>query len=88
MAQYECGRGEMPTDKCMCGVEGGRAGGRELPISQSHSELMVYKPIASFTFISLKYFTSFFCIITGIVSDIDSLRFQEAPFFNCIEIGL
>lgn len=62
--------------------------GERAPYFQSHSELMVYKPIGSFSFISLKYFTSLFCIITGIVSDIDSLRFQEAPFFNCIEIKL
>lgn len=47
-------------------------------ISQSHSGSMVYKPIGSFTFISLKHVASFFLIITRIVSDIDNLRSQDA----------
>lgn len=82
----------LPQRKCLqitvcVHVEGGGAGRRELPIFQSHSKLMVYKPVGSFTFISLKHLTSFLRIITSIVSDIDSLR-RHLFFFNCIEIEL
>lgn len=52
-----------------------RGGGRLKMLTyypKSHSGLLVYRSRGSFISISLKSFTSFFLVITGIVSSIDN----------------